>query len=82
MHQSSIQGTDKGIFCYSYYNAGKTIEVASDKFVFESVWVLNLLCKMNKSEHMYNFEEFDEILKEAQDVYSNRWARLCSIRSS
>lgn len=72
MHQSNIQGTDKGIFCYSYCNAGKTIEVTSDKFVFESVRVLNLLCKMNKSSHMYNFEEFDEILKEAQDVYSNR----------
>lgn len=72
MHQSNIQGTSKGVFCYSYFNCGKTIEVSSEPYVYESVRVLNLLCKMNKSAHMYNFEEFDQILKEAQDVYSNR----------
>lgn len=61
--QCPIDGTDKGIFMMHYAYNGETHSVQSDAFKNESVRVFNLICKLNKTEHMYNFNDLDIIIE-------------------
>ena len=57
--QSLIEGTNKGCFILSYIFEGKIKEFKSDNFINESLRIFNLICKINKTENMYRFNEFD-----------------------
>ena len=57
--QVPIDGTNKGIFVLYYEKDGQTKSIASDPYVNESVRIFNLVTILNKTSHMYNFNEFD-----------------------
>lgn len=59
LNQVPIDGTNKGIFVISYIENGEVKELKSDGFINESVRIFNLLCKLNKSERLYKFSDFD-----------------------
>ena len=40
-------------------NLGEIKEIRSDGFENESVRIFNLICKINKTEHLYDFNKFD-----------------------
>lgn len=62
--QSPISGSKKGCFVLSYISDGEIKEIKSDAFVNESLRIFNLICKLNKTSHMYDFNEFDiEIIR-------------------
>lgn len=56
--QVGNRGT-KGYALFTYIENGVTKEYKSDIFINESVRMLNLITKLNKSSHLYNFEELD-----------------------
>ena len=49
----------KGYTLFTYIENGVTKEYRSDMFINESVRTLNLITKLNKSSHLYDFNEFD-----------------------
>ena len=66
--QSLIKGSKKGRFVLDYKTAGKIVSKESDPFENESVRVLNLICKINKTEHLYPFEDLDIIVLRDKEV--------------
>jgi len=63
-YQSSIRGTDRAQFIVNYEQPDSSIsESKSDLFVNESVRILNLICKLNHTDHLYDFKTFDIDLK-------------------
>ena len=63
LDQCIIPGSTKGIFVMSYIKDGKTESLKSDAFTNESVRVLNLLCKITKRTHLYDFEALDVVIE-------------------
>jgi len=59
MDQSPIPGSDKGHFVMSYIKGDKTLQMQSKAFTNESLRILNLICKINKTEHLYDFNAWD-----------------------
>lgn len=59
LDQCSIPGSSKGMFVMSYVKEGRTENIKSDPFTNESVRVFNLLCKILKRTHLYDFESMD-----------------------
>lgn len=57
--QYPIDGTNKGYFILSYIYNDEVKEIRSDNYINESVRIFNLICKLNKTEHLYRFNEFD-----------------------
>ena len=53
----------KGTFVLSYLKNGKIENIKSDAFVNESVRVFNLICKITKRTHLYDFESMDIIIE-------------------
>ena len=63
-YQSSIRGTSRAQFIVNYEQPDSSIsESKSDLFVNESVRILNLICKLNHTDHLYDFKMFDIDLK-------------------
>lgn len=63
LDQCIIPGSSKGTFVLSYIKNGKTENIKSDAFVNESVRVFNLICKITKRTHLYDFESMDIIIE-------------------
>lgn len=61
--QNPIEGSKKGQFVLSYMTGGLVKDFKSDEFVNESVRIFNLICKINKTTHFYDFEKFDIEIK-------------------
>lgn len=57
--QSPIDGTNKGYFILSYISEGNVKEIKSDDYTNESVRIFNFVCKLNRTENLYNFDDFD-----------------------
>lgn len=57
--QVPIKGSKKGFFIMYYSINGETKDMKSDPFENESVRIFNLITKMNKTSHMYQFDLFD-----------------------
>jgi len=53
MYQSAIRGSNKGFFVVTYNVGSEPREKRSDVFVNESLRILNLICKLNHTEHLY-----------------------------
>lgn len=51
--QEVAPGSDKGYFTLAYETSGQIKNKDSDSFVNESLRIFNLICKLNKTEHMY-----------------------------
>ena len=63
LDQCLIPGSSKGTFVMSYIKNGKTENIKSDPFVNESVRVFNLICKITKRTHLYDFESMDVVIE-------------------
>lgn len=63
LDQCMIPGSSKGKFVLSYIKNGKTENISSDAFINESVRVFNLICKLTKRTHLYDFESMDIIIE-------------------
>ena len=63
LDQCSIPGSTKGAFVMSYIKDGKTEHLKSDPFINESVRVFNLLCKITKRTHLYDFSSMDVVIE-------------------
>lgn len=61
--QSPIDGSKRGTFVLSYMHEGLVKEFKSDEFENESVRIFNLICKINKTTHFYEFNKFDIEIK-------------------
>lgn len=59
IEQVPIDGSDKGYFALIYIYDGQTREFRSDSYVNESVRIFSLITKLNKTSHLYRFNEFD-----------------------
>lgn len=59
MSQIPVDGSSKGYFALTYIAEGQTKELRSDMYGNESVRIFNLITKINKTSHMYRFNEFD-----------------------
>ena len=57
--QCSVTDSNKGYFLMSYTVNGETHDISSKTFVNESVRIFNLICKLNKTERLYQLDEFD-----------------------
>lgn len=57
--QVPVDESSKGYFVMVYITEGQTKEIRSDVFCNESVRIFNLITKINKTSHMYRFNEFD-----------------------
>lgn len=51
--------THKGYFILSYIIDGQVKEFRSDAYANESVRIFNFICKINKTENLYKFNDFD-----------------------
>lgn len=60
--QNPIKGTDKGMCVLSYEKNGEIKEIRSDGFKNESVRIFNLICKINKTDHLYDFNRYDVVI--------------------
>lgn len=58
-YQSTSTLGERGYYAISYLQNGVTREFASDMFFNESVRMFNLVCKLNNTAHMYDFNTFD-----------------------
>ena len=47
----------------NYEKDGKVLSIKSSPFKNESVRVFNLICKINKTEHLYDFDEMDIVIE-------------------
>ena len=63
LDQCLIPGSSKGTFVLSYIKNGKTEYIKSDSFVNESVRVFNLICKITKRSHLYDFKSMDIVIE-------------------
>jgi hypothetical protein len=54
-----VKELGKTYFVLSYICEGKIKNEKSDNFVNESVSIFNLITKLNKTSHMYKFDDFD-----------------------
>lgn len=63
LDQCIIPGSSKGTFVLSYIKNGRVENIKSDAFLNESVRVFNLLCKITKRTHLYDFESMDVIIE-------------------
>ena len=63
LDQCIIPGSSKGTFAMSYIKGDKTESVKSDPFVNESVRVFNLICKITKRTHLYDFNSMDVVIE-------------------
>lgn len=63
LDQCAIPGSRKGAFVLSYLKNGKIENIKSDAFLNESVRVFNLICKITKRTHLYDFESMDIIIE-------------------
>lgn len=63
LDQCIIPGSIKGTFVLSYIKNGKTEQLKSDPFINESVRVFNLLCKITKRTHLYDFNSMDVVIE-------------------
>ena len=63
LDQCSIPGSSKGKFVMSYIKGDRTESIESDAFVNESVRVFNLICKIVKRTHLYDFDSMDIIIE-------------------
>lgn len=63
LDQCAIPGSAKGTFVLSYLKNGRIENIKSDAFVNESVRVFNLLCKITKRTHLYDFESMDVVIE-------------------
>jgi len=63
LDQCIIPGSTKGVFAMSYIKNGKTECIKSDPFMNESVRVFNLICKITKRTHLYDFNDMDIIIE-------------------
>lgn len=63
LDQCSIPGSAKGSFVLSYLKNGKVENIKSDAFVNESVRVFNLICKITRRTHLYDFETMDIVIE-------------------
>ena len=63
LDQCIIPGSSRGTFVMSYIKNGKIESVKSDAFLNESVRVFNLICKITRRTHLYDFEEMDIIIE-------------------
>lgn len=59
MSQVPIDGSNKGYFTLSYIAEGQTKEIKSNSYINESLRIFNLITKINKTEHLYRFDELD-----------------------
>lgn len=59
LDQTIITGSNKGHFVMSYVKNGRTESIKSEAFINESVRIFNLITKINKTEHLYNFNQWD-----------------------
>lgn len=57
--QVLINGTNKGIFVLHYCINGETKCIESEPFINDSVRIFNLICKLNKTTNLYQFNNFD-----------------------
>jgi hypothetical protein len=57
--QSPIMGTNKGCCILSYEKNGEIKELRSDAYTNESIRIFNLICKVNKTDHLYDFDKYD-----------------------
>ena len=61
--QNPAPDSNKGTFVLTYKTpSGEVKEIKSDLFKNESVRVFNLICKINKTTRLYDFEEMDIII--------------------
>jgi hypothetical protein len=63
LDQCIIPGSSKGTFVLSYLKNGEIMNIKSDAFVNESVRVFNLICKITKRTHLYDFEALDIVIE-------------------
>ena len=63
LDQCIIPGSSKGTFVLSYIKNGKTEHIKSDPFLNESVRVFNLICKITKRTHLYDFDVMDVVIE-------------------
>ena len=63
LDQCAIPGSAKGAFVMSYIKNGKTENIKSDPFINESVRVFNLICKITKRTHLYDFDSMDVVIE-------------------
>lgn len=63
LDQCIIPGSSKGTFVLSYLKNGKIENIKSDAFVNESVRVFNLICKITKRTHLYDFASMDVVIE-------------------
>ena len=63
LDQCMIPGSAKGAFVLNYLKNGKIENIKSDAFVNESVRVFNLICKITKRTHLYDFESMDVVIE-------------------
>lgn len=63
LDQCIIPGSKRGTFVLSYFKNGKIENIKSDAFLNESVRVFNLICKITKRTHLYDFESMDIIIE-------------------
>ena len=63
LDQCIIPGSKKGTFVLNYLKNGKIENIKSDAFLNESVRVFNLLCKITKRTHLYDFESMDVVIE-------------------
>lgn len=61
--QCVFPGSDRGEFVMSYIKNDRVENIKSDPFINESVRVFNLICKITKREHLYDFKMFDIVIE-------------------
>lgn len=68
IYSSNIRNSVKGYSAFSIIENGRSVEYLSDPYTTESVRTLNLICKLNKSTHFYDFDMFDQKYLECKRV--------------
>lgn len=63
MTQAAIPGSARGYFVLSFLRGNQVAEMRSDAYVNESVRIFNLICKINKTINMYDFDKFDIVIE-------------------
>ena len=63
LDQCIIPGSTRGVFVLSYIKDGRTESIKSDPFLNEAVRVFNLICKITKRTHLYDFNSMDIVIE-------------------
>lgn len=69
LSQSLIAGSNKGYFEMAYLKNNEVMKMKSDPYKNESVRILNLICKINKTVHLYDFNKYDIVI----DKKGSKW---------